>query len=110
MFDFFLNPAPAAHKPAAAQFKQTEARDHHQAGAGPTARAVGVQRCPQEAQHRPERSIELQVVGHLHHPRHPPPPPAPPPPPPPPAPPPPPRGAGAPVGAACQPRPAGGSL
>src|SRR6218665_1597788 len=40
MFDFFLNPAPAAHKPAAAQFKQTEARDHHQAGAGPTPRAV----------------------------------------------------------------------
>src|SRR6218665_312047 len=70
MFDFFLNPAPAAHKPAAAQFKQTEARDHHQAGAGPTARAVGVQRCPQEAQHRPERSIELQVVGHLHHAGH----------------------------------------
>src|SRR6218665_2646648 len=70
MFDFFLNPAPAAHKPAAAQFKQTEARDHPQAGAGPTARAVGVQRCPQEAQHRPERSIELQVVGHLHHAGH----------------------------------------
>src|SRR6218665_3180037 len=70
MFDFFLNPAPAAHKPAAAQFKQTEAREHHQAGAGPTARAVGVQRCPQEAQHRPERSVELQVVGHLHHAGH----------------------------------------